>query len=138
VASVTELVDRSSTSICIGCGLCCDGTVLSYLAVADESDLGWPLRMLGVEIIVEADPPVFALPCPAVCKGMCTVYDEHRPSACAQYSCDLLRAVEDGRIDVDAARSVIRDTIRTRDRVRSGAADECELVALVRAHFRAS
>jgi hypothetical protein len=55
-------------SICVGCGLCCDGTILSHLAVADESDLGWPLRMLGVELIVQSEPPVFALR-PAVVDG---------------------------------------------------------------------
>ena len=125
------------TSICVGCGLCCDGTVLSHLAVADESDLGWPLRLLGVELIVQADPPVFALPCPAVRDGACTVYENHRPSACGRYSCDLLRAVDDGRVSIDDARAVIGDTIRTRDRVRAGMADQSTLDALVGAHFRA-
>lgn len=126
-----------TTSICIGCGLCCDGTVVSHLAVADESDLGWPLRMLGVELIVEADPPVFALPCPGVRDGVCTVYDTHRPSACAQFSCALLRAVEDGRTGVGDACVIIRDTIELRDQVRSGEADPADLAALVDEHFRA-
>jgi hypothetical protein len=124
------------TSICIGCGLCCDGTVLSHLAVADESDLGWPLRLLGVEVIVQADPPVFALPCPAVHAGVCTEYDQHRPSACGQFACDLLRAVDDGQLGADEARAVIGDTVRVRDRVRAGLADQAELDARVRAHFR--
>jgi uncharacterized cysteine cluster protein YcgN (CxxCxxCC family) len=35
--------DESIESICIGCGLCCDGAVVSHLAVRDESDLGAPL-----------------------------------------------------------------------------------------------
>ena len=125
-----------TTSICVGCGLCCDGTVLSHLAVADESDLGWPLRMLGVELIVQSDPPVFALPCPAVRDGLCTVYETHRPSACAQFSCDLLVAVEEGRVHDAAARRIIDRTIDTRDRVRNGDADGAELTALVHAHFR--
>jgi hypothetical protein len=125
------------TSICIGCGLCCDGTVLSHLAVADESDLGWPLRLLGVELIVEADPPVFALPCPAVHEGRCTIYDRHRPSACGQFSCALLQAVEEGRTTIDDARVIVDDTIRVRDRVREGVADPAELKRLVRSHFSA-
>ena len=123
-------------SICIGCGLCCDGTILSHLAVADESDLGWPLRLLGVELIVESDPPVFALPCPAVRDGACTVYDKHRPHACTQFECDLLRAVTDGRVSMEAAREVIGDTILQRDRVRAGESDDAELVALIHTHFR--
>jgi hypothetical protein len=127
-----------TTSICVGCGLCCDGTVLSHIAVADESDLGWPLRVLGVELIVQSDPPVFALPCPAVRDGVCTVYDSHRPSACAQFSCDLLTALEEGRIDVEDARVIIGETLRVRDGVRTGTAGAADLGALVRAHFRAA
>jgi uncharacterized protein len=127
----------AARSICVGCGLCCDGTVVSHLAVADESDLGWPLRMLGVELIVQSEPPVFALPCPAVRDGVCTVYDKHRPSACAQFSCDLLDAVGEGGVTVDDARRIIRETIVTRDRVRAGSADDSDLLALVNAHFRA-
>jgi hypothetical protein len=127
----------ATSSICVGCGLCCDGTVLSHLAVADESDLGWPLRKLGVELIAEADPPCIALPCPAVDDGVCTVYDRHRPSACAQFSCDLLRAVDQGHVPLDGARSIIRDTIRLRDRVRAGETDPSGLAEAVLAHFRA-
>jgi hypothetical protein len=123
--------------ICVGCGLCCDGTVLSHLAVADESDLGWPLRLLGVELVVQADPPVFALPCPAVHEGVCTVYDRHRPSACAQFSCDLLLAVERGEVAEPEARRIIAETIAVRDRARTGDAPPDELASLVRRHFRA-
>jgi uncharacterized protein len=127
-----------SASICIGCGLCCDGTILSHLAVADESDLGWPLRVLGVEVIVESEPPVFALPCPAVVGGVCTVYDKHRPHACAQFECDLLRAVADDRVTRDAARTIISETIAQRDLVRAGRADPADLADRIRAHFRIS
>ena len=120
----------------VGCGLCCDGTVLSHLAVSDPSDLGLPLQSLGVELVVVSDPPVFALPCPAVVDGVCSVYDRHRPRACAQYRCALLRAVESGDTTVTEARSVIADTIALRDRVRAGDADRAELEQAVDARFR--
>jgi hypothetical protein len=126
-----------SASICIGCGLCCDGTILSHLAVADESDLGWPLQALGVELIVQSEPPVFALPCPAVLDGVCTVYDTHRPHACAQFECDLLRAVSADRVAPERARAIIADTILLRSRVRAGTADGDDLVRVIRTHFRA-
>jgi Fe-S-cluster containining protein len=136
VSGTNTIPERVTSSLCVGCGLCCDGTVVSHLAVADDSDLGWPLRMLGVELIVEAEPPVFELPCPAVRDGVCTVYDKHRPSACAQFACTLLEAVEHGQVELDAARGVIRDTIRLRDRVRANEADHSDLAALVDRHFR--
>lgn len=85
-------------SICIGCGLCCDGTVVTHLAVSDESDLGAPLRALGVELLVAAEPPVFELPCPALDRGVCTIFHRHRPHACGQFECGVLIDHEAGVI----------------------------------------
>lgn len=123
--------EDAAASICIGCGLCCDGTLLSYLAVSDESDLGLPLRTLGVELIYEADPPVFALPCPAVRDGACTVFHAHRPHACSQFRCALLRGVDDGEIDAPTARRAIADARAARDD-----ADASALEAILDRWFR--
>jgi hypothetical protein len=124
-------------SICIGCGLCCDGSLFGHLAVSDETDLGWPLRSLGVEIIVEADPPVFALPCPAVHEGCCTVFHQHRPRACEQFECDLLVAERAGHVTRADALATIAATVALRDAVRRGEAGPAALQAEVRAHFLA-
>lgn len=128
--------DVASASVCIGCGMCCDGTLLTHLAVSDESDLGMPLRALGVELITAADPPVFALPCPAVDHGTCTIHQLHRPRACAQFECQLSRAVLDGVVDPDAARSVIEMTIEIREEVRAGQRPPADLEQLLDLHFR--
>lgn len=124
------------TSVCIGCGLCCDGTVVSHLAVADESDLGAPLRSLGVRVIVESDPPGFALPCPAIVDGRCTVYGLHRPAACAQFECSVSRRVLDGTLAPDAARAVIDETFRRRADVEDGRGDADELERWIDRNFR--
>jgi hypothetical protein len=126
----------AEASICVGCGLCCDGTVLTHLAVRDESDLGMPLTALGVSIIVEADPPVFELPCPAVCDGVCTIYHLHRPGACGWFECDLSSAVLDGRVPAEEARAVVAATVALRDRVGAGEAEATELRSEVERHFR--
>ena len=110
-------------SVCIGCGLCCDGTVVTHLAVRDESDLGAPLRALGVDLIAAADPPVFALPCPAVTDGVCTIHGLHRPSACSQFECAVSRSVLDGVRTHDEARSIIAATFELRDAVGAGRVD---------------
>ena len=125
-----------AVSVCIGCGLCCDGTVVSHLAVADESDLGAPLLALGVEVIVAADPPVFELPCPAVAGGVCTVHDLHRPRACAQFECSVSRDVLDGRMSTDEARAVIAEAVALRERVRGGECDPADLEDLLDRRFR--
>lgn len=121
----------------MGCGLCCDGTLFDHLGVLDESDLGMPLRALGVELIVESEPPVFALPCPAVERGVCTIYHLQRPTACGWFECDLSTAVAEGRVAPYDARELIARTVALRDRVQRGEADRAELAAQVAAHFRA-
>src|SRR3954452_24100420 len=105
-------------SICVGCGLCCDGTLFSHLGVVDESDLGLPLQALGVSLIVEAEPPVFALPCPAFDGCACSIYGLHRPSACGRFECDVSSAVAAGSMSRAEARAVIGATRQLRDRVR--------------------
>jgi uncharacterized protein len=123
-------------NVCLGCGLCCDGTLFSHLGVLDEQDLGFPLRQLGVQLIVEADPPAFALPCPALSDGACTIYHQGRPQACSWFVCDLAAAVADGRTTPLAARATIAATQALRDRVRAGEASEGALRDQVVAHFR--
>jgi len=110
--------------------------LFSHLGVLDESDLGMPLSSLGVELIVEAEPPVFALPCPAVERGICTIYHLQRPRACGWFECDLSTAVAEGQVPADEARTIIIETLALRDRVRSGAAEQAELRARVQQHFR--
>lgn len=125
-----------SPSPCVGCGLCCDGTLLSHLALRDESDLGAPLMAMGVEVLVAAEPPVFELPCPAVVEGACSIYGQHRPRACSLFECDLTRAVADGRMSTPEARRIISETLELRDRVEAGAAEAEELERQLARHFR--
>lgn len=113
-----------SESPCIGCGLCCDGTVVTHLAVRDESDLGLPLLGLGVEVLVAADPPVFALPCPALCDGECTIFSLHRPSACAQFECAISAAFLEGKLSLSMAKETIQEAFVLRDQLRSGEISE--------------
>ena len=123
-------------SVCLGCGLCCDGTVVRHLAVADESDLGAPLRSLGVEVIAAADPPGFELPCPAVLDGCCSIHALHRPSACAQFECTVSRAVLDGAMDERDARAIIDRTFADRERVGRGELDAASFEARLDDEFR--
>lgn len=116
-----ETPDGDLGSICIGCGLCCDGTVVTHLAIRDESDLGLPLRALGVEVLVAAEPPVFALPCPALSAGMCTIHDLHRPRACHEFECAVSIAVADMSMTRSEATAIIGATFAMRAGARSGA-----------------
>jgi hypothetical protein len=134
---MTEDPDTRSGSICLGCGLCCDGTVVTHLAVSDESDLGLPLRGLGVELIYEADPPVFALPCPAVAAGECTIYELHRPHACHAYECALSTSVLNGERSPVEARRIIAEVLDARSRSGSDPGAERRVADLVAEYFLA-
>lgn len=125
-----------SDSVCVGCGLCCDGTVVSYLAVRDESDLGAPLRALGVEIIAAAEPPVFELPCPAVCDGVCTIHALHRPSACTQFECKVSQSILDGELPVAEARGRIAKAFELREGVSAGRLEVSVFNDYVTEHFK--
>jgi hypothetical protein len=135
-SSVAEGAGDEQVPVCVGCGLCCDGTLFSHLGVIDESDLGRPLQALGVSVIVEADPPVFALPCPGFDGHSCTIHDLQRPRACGWFECDVSTAVATGEMPMSQARSLIAATRALRDRVRTGEAPEAELREVVERHFR--
>lgn len=133
---VDDRVDDGS--VCVGCGLCCDGTVVSHLAVADDSDLGLPLAALGAEVLVAADPPVFALPCPALGEGVCTIYELHRPRACSQFQCELSREVASGARSRAEAEAIIARARSLRSAVHDGTASDEDLQVHVATYFRCS
>ncbi len=137
-SSTTVRPADDDVSICVGCGLCCDGTLFSHLGVIDESDLGRPLAALGVRVIVEADPPVFELPCPAFDGHACTIYSLQRPRACGWFECDVSVAVTAGEMSRAEGRAIIEATRELRDRVRAGEAPDADLRAAVERHFRRS
>ena len=134
--SIADHPTDGDVSLCVGCGLCCDGTLFSHLGVIDESDLGRPLAALGVKVIVEADPPVFELPCPAFDGCACTIYTLQRPRACGWFECDVSVAVTSGEMSRAEGRAIIEATRELRDRVRAGEVPETELRAAVERHFR--
>ncbi len=74
--------------ICVGCGLCCDGTLFNH-AVLQPGEQG----NLPVEIEQrygrEGEYEFFTLPCAYFC-GKCTIYGQKRASICSDFRCQLL------------------------------------------------
>ncbi|CAB4885738.1 unannotated protein [freshwater metagenome] len=102
--------------MCLGCGLCCDGTAFDSTALEAGDDPG-PLQQLHAVFVADKDSTRFEQPCPAFSSGCCSVYAS-RPLACRSYSCALLLAVDEGEVELDDARSIIATAIASRDRVR--------------------
>lgn len=108
------------TSLCIGCGMCCDGTMYRSVEVG-EGDQREPLVAAGLLFTQKDDATCFTQPCPAFGGESCSVY-EGRPAVCRNYRCLLLRRSEAGEVSHDNAVALIAKTTALRQRVRSGLA----------------
>jgi hypothetical protein len=106
------------SSLCLDCGLCCDGTLFEATALV-EGEEGRLLTERRAVFITEKGTRRFQQPCPAHVGGICAIYDE-RPEVCRDFRCSLLTAVDSGDIDVAAARSVIARAVELRDTARPG------------------
>lgn len=105
------------TSICVGCGMCCDGTMYRTVSLS-EGDPVDILRAAGLVVITTGDETCFRQPCQASNSGQCVVYQD-RPCACRAYRCRLLRRLEAGEVSPTDASVLVARTTALRDRVRA-------------------
>ena len=101
---------QSESSLCLSCGLCCNGTIFDAVPVAPADALA-SLHAAGIATTIVDGEPRFGQPCIAHDGRECRVY-AHRPAACREYRCDLLKRVEAGAIDYAEAAGVIGEVIR--------------------------
>jgi len=108
-------------TLCLHCGLCCDGTLFRdvELQPGDDADklraFGLPLRSRRGQ---EADHLKFPQPCSALCSDLkCRVYAD-RPARCRQFECAVFQAVASGEVEPPAALKTIRQTRQMAEKVR--------------------
>ena len=106
------------SSICVGCGMCCDGTMYRHVEVGEGDPLDL-LESAGSTFFTKDDTTSFRQPCPAFRAGCCSIY-EGRPSVCRDYRCLLLRRHQAGDVSADEALALVARTTDLRDRVRAG------------------
>ena len=95
-----------SSSICLSCLLCCDGTLIGFVQLEQEEIP--PLKAL---LDIEEDSNgsgVFLHPCNNLCAEGCTIYDD-RPKQCRTFNCGLLKSVEQKEIAFDSAVEIINE-----------------------------
>lgn len=102
--------------LCIGCGMCCDGTMFDALELHHDDELA-PLQQLHAVFTTDQHSTRLQQPCPAFSEGCCSIYDQ-RPGSCQQYSCALLTSVAEGTTSRDEATVVIAAATALRDQVR--------------------
>jgi Fe-S-cluster containining protein len=87
-----------SSSLCLSCGLCCDGTLLGFVQLEDD-ELPALRKVKHFEEV--SNHGFFLQPCSEYCDG-CTIY-EHRPKQCGLFKCGLLKSVEQKELDFKVA-----------------------------------
>jgi len=113
-----------ASEICIGCGLCCDGSIFAdvKLQTGDRPDM---LKSYGLQI---SSAKRFCQPCAAFNGQRCEIYSG-RPTYCRQFECLLYKRVKSGETSTAAALRIIKKTKAAAHKVRSilsnlGDADE--------------
>lgn len=100
---------RTDTAPCVGCGLCCDGTIFDHAVVTP----GEQTRLLdhGMELATRGDRTVFLLPCRYAQCGKCSNYED-RFDICHSFRCDLLKRYHRGEIGLAEARAMVEKAVK--------------------------
>jgi hypothetical protein len=107
---------RDDTTPCVGCGLCCDGTLYVRAQVTPGEEPR--LTEHGLELTIHEDRTFFLQPCPHQSCGRCTIYKE-RFDICRSFRCALLRRYQAGEIDLSEARLRIDGALKLLEEIRA-------------------
>lgn len=92
--------------LCTACGMCCDGSLFSFVALSSEE--ARTLRLAGATVRDEGG--VLRLPqrCGALDGCKCTIY-EQRPFVCRRFDCLLARSLTEKELPLDEALEVVAE-----------------------------
>jgi hypothetical protein len=114
------MIPGDSNSLCLECGLCCNGVIFANGQLQSEDD-ATRLRTLGLKLAQnpksEIRNPKFLQPCACFDGCRCKIYAE-RPKYCHEFECLLLKSVKAGRTEISAALRIIRDARRRVEKVK--------------------
>lgn len=111
---------RNSNSLCLECGLCCNGVIFANVQL-QPGDNAARLKSLGLTLISNRNSKIgvqkFKQPCTAFDGCRCQIYSE-RPKYCRQFECLLLKSVKAGLTDPSDASKLIRSALRRVKKVK--------------------
>ena len=114
------MCNGDSNSLCLECGLCCNGVIFANGQLQPEDD-GEHLRSLGLKFEPNRKSQIvsrkFVQPCAALDGCRCKIYSE-RPKYCRAFECLLLKSVKAGRTDTATALRVIRTARQRVEKVK--------------------
>ncbi len=114
----TPVITDPAQSLCVQCGLCCDGTIFEHAQVFPEDDLA-QLETNGFILLTAAEKTSFALPCHHQQDRVCTIYQQWRPTICHTFRCALLRRFDAGELAWEEAHAQIERTVALAERIRA-------------------
>lgn len=120
-------------SLCLSCGLCCDGTLFSNVPL----EAGEAARLKGRVSLVRGGGTM-KQPCRALEGVSCRVYEE-RPQTCRKFRCLALQQLEAGEVSEGDAQAFIAEVFARRRRVAEtlDLDDEPQALKLARAQAKA-
>src|SRR5207237_10236366 len=104
-----KMTDDAS-ALCRSCGLCCDGTLFTFVRL-DAADASRARASKLVVVTGDAGAESLRQPCAALSGRECSVYAA-RPSACSRYECLLLAALRSGETSLAEASAIVAETHR--------------------------
>jgi uncharacterized protein len=123
--------------LCPKCGLCCNGVLFADVRL-QPGDSARRLIELGLSLKKKAGRPAFPQPCACFDGTLCRIYAE-RPAYCRAFECGLLKRIQNGEMNADAALRKISGAKRLADKVRQWLrrlGDEDEQSPLTRRYAR--
>lgn len=98
-------------SLCLECGLCCDGTMFENVELEPRE-----AERLDGRVVLSADRKHLKQTCRALEGCKCTVYED-RPQGCRDFRCLILASLEAGDITEAEAREGVAEAMARRDAV---------------------
>ena len=111
---------RDDNSLCLECGLCCNGVIFGNVQLEPEDDAHL-LQSLGLKFAPNRQSQIvnrkFLQPCTAFAGCECKIYSD-RPAYCRKFECLLLKSVKSGQTEPADASRVIRSALRRVKKVK--------------------
>jgi len=104
------------SKLCPNCGLCCNGVLFADVELRAGDD-AVRLLELGLLPAKKGSKRAFAQPCACFDGKLCGIYSD-RPKRCRTFECGLLKRVQAGGLEADAALKTITRAKRQAEKVR--------------------
>lgn len=100
-----QTIFDNEQKLCVSCGLCCDGTLFDK-AVLQKGEKGSLPEKIEEKYFVEGEQEYFRLPCHYF-NGKCSIYHLKKAHVCSSFKCQLLRDCIKGKVEYQAADSIV-------------------------------